>query len=295
MILMLNLTVAMGTINGIIFYANIVNANSSAFFPFTEPIFITVFISWLNLEIGMDVCFFEGMDMYWKTLLQLAFPIYVILLVILVIIISECSTMFARLIGRKNPVATLATLVLFSYTKIIQTIIAGLSFSVLEYPNAFQEVVWLPDGNVRYLRGKHIVLFLLSLGILIAGIIYTTLLFSWQWLIYYKHKKFLKWARHSKLYLFLEPYHAPYNFKHRYWTGLLLVVRVLLYLASALNVSGAPSINLLVTGIVLIVLFLLKAQLQGIVDSIYRKSAVDILETICYVNIILFSFTSCTY
>ena len=293
-LLMLNLTVATGTINGIIFYANIVNANSSTFFPFTEPNFITVFISWLNLEIGIDLCFFEGLDMYWKTLLQLAFPIYVILLVVLIIIISERSTKFARLIGRKNPVATLATLVLFSYTKLIQTIIAGLSFSVLEYSNfnTFREVVWLPDGNVHYLRGKHVVLFLLSLGILIAGIIYTILLFSWQWLIYYKHKKFLKWVRCNKLYLFLEPYHAPYNFKHRYWTGLLLVVRVLLYLASALNVSGAPGINLLVTGIVLIALFLLKAQIQGVVNSIYRKLAVDILETACYVNIILFSFAS---
>ena len=290
-LLMLNLTVATGTINGIIFYANIINANSSTFFPFTEPNFITVFVSWLNLEFGIDVCLFEGMDMYWKTILQLAFPVYVIFLVILVIFVSEHSMMFARLIGKKNPVAALATLVLLSYTKIIHTIIAGLSFSILDYPNGSREVVWLPDGTVGYLSGKHIILFLSSIGILIAGVTYTALLFSWQWLIYYKHKKIFKCARYNSLYLFLEPYHAPYTFKHRYWTGLLLVVRVVLYLASALNVSRAPGVDLLVTGTVVILLFLLKAQL-GIISCIYRNLLVDILETVCYVNIIFFSVAS---
>ena len=100
LLLALNITVATGTINGIVLYANIVNANSSTFFPFTEPNYITVFVAWLNLELGVDTCFFEGMDMYWKTLLQLAFPMYVIFLVVMVILISERSTKFARLIGR---------------------------------------------------------------------------------------------------------------------------------------------------------------------------------------------------
>ena len=92
-------------------------------------------MAWLNLELGIDTCFFKGMDMYWKTLLQLAFLAYVIFLVVMVIIIGERSTKFARLISRKNLVATLDTLILLSYSKLIQTIIAALSFTILEYPN----------------------------------------------------------------------------------------------------------------------------------------------------------------
>ena len=62
LLLALNLTVAMGTFNGIIFYANIVHANIvhaniSTFFPFTEPNCIYVFMAWLNLELGVDTCF----------------------------------------------------------------------------------------------------------------------------------------------------------------------------------------------------------------------------------------------
>ena len=292
LLLVLNLTVATGTSNGIIFYANLINANKSTFYPFSKQNFITVLVSWLNLELGFDTCFFEGMNMYWKIMVQLAFPVYVILLVIAVIFVSEYSTKFARLIGRKNPVATLATLVLLSYTRLIQTIIAGLSFSILEYPDHSHELVWLPDGEVGYLTGKHIVLFMLSLGILLAGIVYTTLLFSWQWLLFYRHKKIFKFLCFSnKLILFLEPYHAPYSFKYRYWTGLLLIVRVILYLASALNFSRSPGIDLLVTAIVMITVFMLKAHV-GMRSCIYRKLPVDIIENTCYINIILFSVAS---
>jgi hypothetical protein len=56
--LALNMTVAIGTLNGILFYAHIVAANTDTYFlPFKSPNFVTVFISWLNLDIGIDVCF----------------------------------------------------------------------------------------------------------------------------------------------------------------------------------------------------------------------------------------------
>ena len=109
--LVLNITVAVGTLNGLIFYANVVYANKSILLPFQETNFITVFISWLNLELGIDTCCFPEMDIYTKTWLQLAFPAYVILLVVLVIIISSYSSKFSNLIGKKDPVATLATLI----------------------------------------------------------------------------------------------------------------------------------------------------------------------------------------
>ena len=73
-----------GTLNAIIFYANIVAANKSAFFPSgVSP--ASVFISRLNFDLGFDACFFDGMDTYIKTWLQLAFPAYIIILVVMII------------------------------------------------------------------------------------------------------------------------------------------------------------------------------------------------------------------
>ena len=128
LMLTLNMTVAVGTLNGILFYANIIAASSDTYFlPFTSPSFITVFISWLNLDIGFNVCFYEGMNIVTKALIQLAFPAYIIILVITVIVASECSSKFAKIIGKGNPVAVLATMILFSYAKILSAIVASVS------------------------------------------------------------------------------------------------------------------------------------------------------------------------
>ena len=81
-ILILNLTVAVGTINGVIFYANILAASYSTFLPKNQPNPASIFISMFNLELGFDACYLKGMDAYTKTWLQFAFPLYVFVLVL---------------------------------------------------------------------------------------------------------------------------------------------------------------------------------------------------------------------
>ena len=284
-ILSLNLTVAVGTLNGIIFYANIVAANTSTFFPSSS--FLTVFIAWINLELGIDTCFFEGMDAYWKVCVELAFPTFILILVILIIITSERYVVVARLVGKKNPVATLDTLILLSYMKFLRVIIASYSFAILNYLDGSHRIVWLPDATITYFSGKHTVLLIVATLILIVGIAYTALLFSWQWMLLHQRRKVFKWVRYQRLSLFIEPYHAPYNFKHRYWTGLLLLIRVILYIISAVNVSGDPGVGLLATGVLVSCLLVFKALLKND-RGIYKKRPVEFLEISCYVNIVWF-------
>ena len=89
-----------------------------------------------------------------------------------------------------------------------------LSFATLEYPNSSHRYVWLHDGTVDYLKGKHIALFVIAILIIIVGIIYTFLLFFWPWLLHHQNKVVFKWARSEKLQHFMVPYHAPYNISH---------------------------------------------------------------------------------
>ena len=241
---MLNLTIAKGTINAIIFYANIITVTKSTFFSTSEVIFASVVISWLNFDRGIDACFFDGMDTYTKTWLQLAFPAYIIFIVVVMIQLSYHFDAFGRLLGKKDPVATLATLILLSYTKLQQTIITAFSYATLNYPDGSREYVWLSDATVRYVTGKpHGILLVTAVPILLIGLVYTFLLFSWQWLLccLRKRVKFIKFVS------FLELHHAPYQPNHCYWTGLLLLVRVSIYLVSAFNPSGDPKIMLLST------------------------------------------------
>lgn len=143
--------IAKGQINVVIFYANIIAASQNSYFSFSESRFQTVFIAWLNLDI------FDGLDAYAKSWLQLAFHAYIISLVISVIVISEYSPRFAKLIGKGDPVATLATLiVLLSYTKILSTVISLYSFTTLHYPNKTEITVWLADESVEFYEAKRI-------------------------------------------------------------------------------------------------------------------------------------------
>ena len=285
-LLTLNMTVAVGLINGFIFYANIVAANSAIFFPSSEPSFPTVFVAWLNLDIGIDVCFFDGLDAHSKTWLQLAFPVYIISLVIIMIIVSEYSPRFAGIIGKRDPVATLATLILLSYAKLLSVTITALSFAVLDYPDGSRETVWLPDGNVPYFRGKHVTLVLVALLIILVGVPYTILLLLWQWLVRAPEWKVFKWTRNTKLNAFVSVHHAPYNSKYRYWTGLLLLVRVVLYITASVTVSADPQTSLLITNILVGSLFVIK-EITG--ARVYKKSFLSIIETVLYFNLLALS------
>ena len=81
LLLFCKLTVAMGTINGLIFYANVVAVNQSVFFPSgdTNAVLdiLRAFIAWLNLDLGIETCFYDGMDAYARTWLQFIFPVYI--------------------------------------------------------------------------------------------------------------------------------------------------------------------------------------------------------------------------
>lgn len=288
--LALNLTVAKGTLNAMIFYGNIMQlgGNKGLFLPSENPSFVTIFIAWLNLDIGFDVCFFKGLDMYSKQWLQFIFPTYLIVLVIAVILVSKFSSKFAKLIGKRNPVATLATLILLSYTRLLKSIIDILSFATLQYTpmdenDSFKRSVWLSDASIPYLRGKHIPLFIVATVILLIGVPYTILLTCWQFLTCLPNKSPFKWVRNAKLASFMDAYHAPYVARNRYWTGLLLIARVILYLTAAINVSGEPRINFLALSLVVGSIFLLRTY-SGM--RTYKKWTLDVFEFTTYFNIL---------
>ena len=283
-LLFLNLTVAIGTINGILFYANIISGNKSLFFNELDTTsFPSLFTAWLNLDIGFDVCIYKGLDTYAKTWIALVFPIYLIVLVVMVIVISRYSPRFANLIGKRNPVATLATLMLIFYAKFLSTVITIFSAINLKYPEG-NRLLWKPDATIRYLEfPKHGLLFIVGLVILLLGAAYTILLFLWPLLVRLPNWKFVGWIRNPKLSSFIETYHAPYTARYRYWTGLLLFIRVIVYLTTAMNTSGDVQIPLLITALLVGGLLLLATV------KVYKKKPVSVLEMVSLANILAFT------
>ena len=154
LLLALHMTVAAGTFNGLILYANIVNVHRDIFFSPGQPGFrlnpLSVFISWLNLDFGIPTCFYDGLDAYQYSWLQYAFPLYLWFLIGAIILSSKHSRRVGNLLG-SNPVAVLATLILMSYTKLLQAAVGVLRLAKLGSSNGPGMKVWLFDGNVPVL------------------------------------------------------------------------------------------------------------------------------------------------
>ena len=244
LLFLLQLTVEAGTLHGLIFYANIVAANYHIFFPQSANDPASMFIAWLNLDLGIQTCFYNGMDAYAKTWLDLVFPVYIWVIMGFLIYISSRSIAVTKLLG-SSPVPILASLFFLSYAKVLRTIISALSLTILHYPYK-GAVVWIHDANVSL--AKYIPLALVALlSLLFLFIPYTLLLLLGQWLQPKSHLCLFSWVNNPKLKAVLDTYHAPYKPKHRYWTGMLLLIRCALFLIFAFNINGDDSINILVT------------------------------------------------
>ena len=58
-LLVFKIMVSMGTINGLIFFANVVGINPNTFLPTKNFVAFRVFIAWLNLDLGINTFFFD--------------------------------------------------------------------------------------------------------------------------------------------------------------------------------------------------------------------------------------------
>ena len=272
----LDFTVTQGTLNGLIFYANILWANRSIFFPPSETFqpfqhFLHAFIAWLNLDLGVETCFFKGLNGYWKTWLQFLFPLYVWSITGVIIISAHYSTRASRLFGN-NSVPVLATLILLSYTKLLRTVITCFGFSVLDYPQG-QRLVWSFDGNVPYFGAAHSILFLAALAVLLfLWLPYTLVLLTLQWLRRKSNMRGLRWINRWKP--LFDAYFGQLKPKHQYWVGLLLLVRVFLLVLFATTSAVIPGVNILAVVIVGIGLFFY-LTIAGVV---YKSLALSVLE-----------------
>ena len=241
---MMNLTVTDGTINSFILYVNILSINSPVLLKHHTTTY--VLISLANLDLGIETCFYNGMDDYAKMWLQLIFPIYLIFIATLLIITSRYSTRIQRLTAHRA-LPVLATLFLLSYTKILRTVCNVLfSYSTLNsLPSNKAIVVWSIDANIQLFGTKftaifiiHILLFLVIVPFNVV-LIFTRTLFRFRFVSYFKP--------------LLDAYQGPYKSQHYYWPGLQLSVRAVFFGLSTLD----KNINLMI-GIVLL------AALEGV-------------------------------
>ena len=277
----IDLTISQGILNGLIFYANVVKVNEYLLYydeNQTNP--LAVFIAWLNLDFGVETCFFNDLTAYGKTWLQFVFPLYIWSIAGLIIILAKYSDRVARVMGNTS-VPVLATLFLLSYAKLFRTIITSLSFTILSTAHG-SKAVWSADGNLDYLGPKHAPLFAVAAATLIfLWLPYTLLLFLGQWL--QRCNSHLITRLLMKIKPFLDAHYGPLNGNHRYWFGTLLLVRAVILLISALIPANRAVITLYSINACTLVL------MTGFAIGVYRSYAVATFNAVWFVNLGLLS------
>ena len=267
---LLNLTVTKGTINGIIFYANIVSINNSVFLV-KDRIFkpLRVFISFVNLDLGFETCFYNGMDSYAKMWLQLFFPVYLITIAMIMIIASRYSLRLLRLtFSRSLPV--LATLFLLSYTGVLRTTLTVLfSYSTITHlPSGHKELVWSIDASVPLFGFKFIMLFISCLLLFLLLIPFNIILLFTRFLTQFNI------INHYKP--MLDAFQGSYNDKYYYWIAIHIMLKSLFFVLYVFRIK----LRLILASIILVLFTTYYSYIHP-----YKKNLINLQELLLLINL----------
>ena len=265
-----NLTVSNGTINGIIFYANIISINDSVFL-INDNVFkpLRVFISFLNLDLGIETCFYNGMDSYAKIWLQLFFPFYLIIIAVSIIIASRHSSRILRLTYTRS-LPVLATLFLLSYTSVLRTVLTVLfSYSTITHlPSGHKQIVWSIDASVPLFGLKFTILFITCLVLFLLLIPFNiTLLFT---------RYLLQFRLINRFKPLLDAFQGSYKDRYYYWVAVRITLRSLFFTIYALKTK----LKLILSTIVLIIFGIYSGYIHP-----YKNKLVNIQEVSLLVNL----------
>ena len=150
------------------------------------------------------------------------------------------------------------------------------------------ELVWYMDGNVRYLSQWHAVLLAAAVLFLLLAAPYTlALLFDPVIEKYFTKSTFFadRWIKFKPL---VDAYHGPYKDNCRFWTGLLLLIRMsFTFISFHLDVLG--TLIFITTSTIMLL------SLMVIFEGVYQKRYINNLECLSYFNLGLLSALAAVY
>jgi hypothetical protein len=237
------------------------------------------------------------MDAYATMWLSFCFPTYLFIISSIIVILCGKSKRVSKIFGG-NIIKVLATLYQLSYTSLLQSVVAALSFTQIQYPSASgnstakgYRLVWLADPSLGYFHGKHVPLALIAIlfGLLILA--YTLILLFIQPLQRYSHLCCFSWV--AKLKPLVDTYTAPHVIQDscRYWEGLLLLFRLLVSIIFTVNVGSRRDINLVTISTASLLILTITWSINGV----YKRWCLKVLNSISFFNLAILSVLESQY
>ena len=276
-----NLTVVDGDINGFILMVSGLSIHSSRVFPSTYGA-SWVLVSLCNLDLGFEVCFYNGMTSYAATWLSFIFPVYVLLIVAAMAFASRYYQVIEK-ITRRRAIPVIATVYLLSYSKIMQVTFRGLfSYTTVYHLYADnKEYYWGMDSSVPLFGFQFSLLFVFCSIIFLFLIIPTNVLLISGKTVY----------RFKLIVVYLKPFldacEAPFKEHCRYILGLELLLRAIIFAITSLDAQNTAAIYsgvLFIYTVYICQVMPFKSRFNSIIYSLYLvyMSAFIILFTRYY-------------
>ena len=255
LLFLFNFTVLQGDIIGIAFYANVVGIMDEFLLKYSvRPFYIPLAL--INLGLGFETCFFDGMDEFSKAIIQFIFPFYLIALLIIIIIAAHkynLKVFRIRFVARRS-VPVLATIMLLTYSGLINAVIYGLQYTnIYDVDSGTHQVVWLHQPELEYFKGKHIAVGVLCLVVTVFYLLPLTIvtLFGDLFVICSRNL----WYSH-----FLDVFHGAFRYPFGFWFGTRLIFRIVFITLNITinNTSVVAYTIFLTTGSIILLQFLME-------------------------------------
>ena len=216
MIALLGFTIDKGWINIVLFYCNLLSIYGYVISVRYGATGLFVPAALLSLQIGTNLCFYDGMTALSRTGLQLIFPAY---LFALMGVFALLCRRYSWLSKRFSPTSTLVTLAIMCYVSTLNTCIDILGGITLVTVDGRSSARWRIDPNQEYSNGYHLFLVFVAVILLLIYIIPFPIMMLFPSLLYRYLKRFKP---------FYDAVWAPFKVKYRFWLGVRIIVLAIL-------------------------------------------------------------------
>ena len=217
----LKLTLTTGTLNGIIFCAQlfeVINVRPSHY-----NIASTLVKTILLFKSNFSLCFFNGMTEIKKSFFGILYPIYLISILLFLIVLSRFSVQLSNRISGSS-IQVLVTVVHLSFSTLFLSIMDVFA-SINIYTNTSEtQSVWLRDATREYGKGSHLILMIITSLVVgpIVGVYMTVLLAGRPLMrINYRIREYIRPV--------YEAIHAPYKRNKEFFFVFRLTVVIFIY------------------------------------------------------------------
>ena len=272
-IFILNLTVTVGTFNPLILYINIIQINDFSLHlqsRLIKPLYIYAAI--VNLGLYFEMCVYDGMNIYAKKWIHIAYPMYLVLIACLFILASRYSNKLFRL-THKRSLPVVATLFVLIYTNELQSISSAFLFTTItSLPSMQFRVVWYLDPNIKLYGWKYLLLFMVCLILLMILLILNAILLFTRTLMRFRVIHRLK--------PIIDALQGPFKSQYYYWMGIHLLIRNAMLLISNLE----KDLSITVECIIVLIGVIVQSYLQP-----YKNIITNFQEVLLLCNYIILS------